>query len=1424
MNWRINLPIPIVLILLYFLHLTFSFRANADLNVDGASQAISNDQIKQIEKSLPRFNEDKVFYHWAKEPERAFRWIKQGALDQGEVDFYNKASADRQAHGTGIYVAESPTSSINFGDYGVAFEIKKETPIYDENVVQKILGRTLSPDEITELGKRIPFFRKVRDDWWVTNNAQNTQRIVSVAKYGASKEGYPTTLQLTNLIREMAQENPQAMGYMDSYVALSKYQDGISFIRSTTVNPKDPWWEFDSLNFESYKETRAKFYYKTLGDDDAFNVGRGGKLKPPDTKIEDWVESQVKLLKEIYLGSSGGTEKSWRSDEVVASRSEGSGQRFRNISATEPEKSFLYMSDDQVKALADNPYLEVFSMDVDGKPGLKHAAYRYKDVKAPLENSSDPIWEKMSSSFRKKLEQLDKSKLTGPEFATLNQEMIDDLVRQSLRKHANDPVGNTDLWRDLISIHPGSDFNGRSIRLYRDLAFAGAKKDPPFGVMTDLDIVIDRPIYDRIESSAIKGYQSWLASVIDEGVQARNHGRMPKFHDVSFVKHLETSMKDSPLATVFSNLDAEDLKTIGARDFELLLRKKLGPAWEWAIKFNLNDLLDGNPELLSAYKTSSSVRDIANKSVDDFLKRVTSNEYHSHVQLNRHKFSTEVSDLLYDRLAQLKGILNSEQGDYVIIKLAKNAEGKVDLTKAKALLPRDRFLLNTFIMYPNELFNHTSKDEFEDILKNVFIHDSNPNLRKTLTNSLYKLNADSPHGKIISEVKNAKLFNILAHEFEAPFSFIVQQYENVGDAKVLTSGIRNRIPTASVLYELQASKRFAMDPERGNVLIALLKKYKPNAAFYRFGYEKDIVFDRIIEEIRSTNSIDKGEAVIRSLIRTGNVDIKQTFNPSNRSAEEDLKIIRHELKTRSSRMFNKEYYYHLLQNVPKNSDGNKFLETHFREKIEYQIAKGSFIDANNIIDDLARVESISDSTANFLRGLQEKYPKEINLYPVFRVMATGSQPLTGEKLKLAQSILDKTPEIFNKVSTRTFIEMATSITKIEGLSIESKNSYLKLLLSKIESSDERALAGISAQTYRDLYDLLQPSGEHASLVKKVTGFKKANLDKLIIANENVDISDIYHFNSEVTENLISAFQKNPEIRNRHKDMALKLDTDQIKAHASRNAEALKVYRSMLPRSQAELTWGKRTISWLNGDFSGPITTEAKISLNAVVYKILSQDERPSKATISEIVSIANKEEVNLLYANNLYNKPDAWQYEFLKDLAKNGKGWNNSYHVANHLSKKVDWNTNDREVAKFYLARWGDTTSLRSDIKHRLRLDDVLRREGVSLSEKDSTQKVKELVYQGKIKGMEFKSLPGELRQNVVNQISNELSTLEPTEKRAVAKLVGNGLDLQQTVWRNTFLGNLKKELSLKQKYDLRDKKESKISRCIDSVFEFFGL
>ncbi|MGI4991613.1 Fic family protein [Halobacteriovorax sp. GFR7] len=512
---------------------------------------ISWDQINEIKNRLKTLEEDKVFFHWTTS-ENGLRWVSQGHINQGEVEFFNTPSSERQAHGAGFYLAESSTSSSHYGDFPVVVKISKGTPIYDSVVIEEVLEKTLNnSNDISALGAHINFVRNVTGDWWLTHNHSNTAKVEYGGRYGAHAKDLEIN-ELSDFYKYLKKfSSNNTAQWLNSFYHLSYYMDGISLMRAIKVNPSNPWAEFEPENFEIFKEMREEY----LDDTNRPKV-RNNTWGQNDYSKESWIDKQVnEELKSFYQKINKTSDYHFRGHGIRAGGEE-SGQRFKATPL-------------QLSNLLDNPLLDVsYELSEDKSHFL--VSYEYPSVDR---------WQKVRHFLSEDLILAIESGSESNE--RLNQRMMEELLKDLFSSLYNNEINEADFLRRFISIHPFSDRNGRISRMFleRELKFRNRSLPPMF--LSDLDLLLSKKSFSEVIKDSEKAYSSLYASFLVEFLSTGMGQKMGHYYDLDAWSDLSKSLDSLGMGDL--KVSTEDYDDIRQRRFNDVFSGTGGKAWDFSV-------------------------------------------------------------------------------------------------------------------------------------------------------------------------------------------------------------------------------------------------------------------------------------------------------------------------------------------------------------------------------------------------------------------------------------------------------------------------------------------------------------------------------------------------------------------------------------------------------------------------------------------------------------------------------------------------------------------------------------------------------------------------------------------------------------------------------------------------------------------------
>lgn len=496
---------------------------------------VSQDQLRKIQELLPKLENDRRFIHWTNRA-TGMRWLSQRHINSGEVSFYNKPTGDRQVYGPGIYLAEQPTSSKSFGEIPVSFVVEKGAPIYDEVIIEKVLGKKLSAAEASVLGQHIPYLRHAANDWYVVNHPEHADKLIYGKKIHPEAKVYVQHADNWNQFKnfqdfqELIKNGDQDAVYLRNIIDASDYMDGISFARAMKINPGAPWNEFEPDNFWKYQNAMVEM---------------STKREELAARGMDQLEKTLLEVQTTFSGRKDVTSL----DQVL--RNEGI-----RAGGDEAGKTFIATTH-QLETMKANPYLEVVSTP-QGKHHLVHYFYpdvfHFKKLKGKI---SDELYQKLSSLNQDQL--MNDHNLRQQLNKQLLKELVDDFSTRMKAGKAN--------WVELISIHPFEDMNGRTSRMLQELYNNGSNHF----LLGDLDILLpvdEQNVYWR---KAAKAHQQLQADLIDELLMAKAEGRMPDYMKTTAIQDYLNHGFATPMDIDLNN--QENLELIRKRNWVPLMEK-----------------------------------------------------------------------------------------------------------------------------------------------------------------------------------------------------------------------------------------------------------------------------------------------------------------------------------------------------------------------------------------------------------------------------------------------------------------------------------------------------------------------------------------------------------------------------------------------------------------------------------------------------------------------------------------------------------------------------------------------------------------------------------------------------------------------------------------------------------------------------------
>jgi HEAT repeat protein len=499
-----------------FASVLFANTALAEVTLSGGV-VVSAAQINQITQALARTPNEIVFYHWTKPPV-GVRWLLQGGLNQSEVDFYNRPTGDRQVHGPGVYLAKSPTSSEGFGSFPIQFISPKGTLLYDPDSVSQILGVSLDDQQASELGKVIPFLRNVKDDWYVANNSQALGTTRYVRPSSENKFSPDTRIldqaklsPLRNLLRDALPHNWERFNRLENLIALSFYMDASSFVRGALLNPDHPEQHFEPENFPRFRQT-----LDTLLDEPEkltkTPIRNAEVFGAPQSSAEDWARGVIQDFQVLH-NSLSGRPYQYRNEGIRAGGTLG-GNR-------------MLVTPAQYLTLKKNLYLEINGIsDPEGRGIL--VEYFYPDV-----FHLEKIKERLSPELFKEINSYSADTLMAdsPTRRRLNEKLVQELLLDGVRKLHGQLFQPELLQKLLVSIHPSSDMNGRTSRLFSFVRPQEGLEPLRFPLESDNDLLMSKRILSGQLDADAHNRQLWLDSLLMGEIRDTARGKsLPSGH------------------------------------------------------------------------------------------------------------------------------------------------------------------------------------------------------------------------------------------------------------------------------------------------------------------------------------------------------------------------------------------------------------------------------------------------------------------------------------------------------------------------------------------------------------------------------------------------------------------------------------------------------------------------------------------------------------------------------------------------------------------------------------------------------------------------------------------------------------------------------------------------------------------------------
>ena len=727
----------------------FSFNLYADYDL-GEGVSVTDAQINELKAKLPKTTEEKVFTHWTS-LSNALRWSFSGGIDEGEIDFLNTPTGERQMFGPGFYTAVSETSSSSFGTTRVEVVVPAGHYELDRKILFDTLGVALTNNQLSKLGRIFPILRPISNtnegkDWHVFNHPDLVKN-VSInfdGNTGINKELLEKN-SLYYYIWKSTQFSSEAQT-LESLMLLSKFQDGLSYMRSLTYfgdlaanNYETPWHQFEMENFEKarlvYQKIIArslKLNFESFNTDGTIvshidigkpNMGIVSRGKFGDEKLskEEWIKHQKEnILLQFHRDFTGNQNMQY----LDSLRSEGI-----RAGGTDAGKFIGTLSD--VTTLKQNPYLEVeatLSPRGDGYlinyyyPDVAH----YKKIKGRI---SDELYQELEGfNYEKDLSGTDNS----PRRKSLNKRIIDELLTDLFdRYHGQDASlfngKGIDLYRELISIHPRPDQNGREARAFLFAISSQLNEDDYIHMISDFDILKSKTFYKRMLKNSREPYEKLKIALVKETITSARERRSPNYSKMPEILGLLNGLSDLGDWSI-EYLDEDSAELIRNRKFYQFFSKHLSEDWKYtdveAVISSLKGVEDENIRKMYLHKVLdlNLFSFLSDDELNTFIDGIDNlDELQSFVQIISDNREGKIPELFRIHFAR-KVIESSSEGEN-IDRFVNDELFKIGLKDSLLGIEfkKDQTFKNLIFVF-NQMKN--KQTDYEDFFKNL-IFDSN---------------------------------------------------------------------------------------------------------------------------------------------------------------------------------------------------------------------------------------------------------------------------------------------------------------------------------------------------------------------------------------------------------------------------------------------------------------------------------------------------------------------------------------------------------------------------------------------------------------------------------------------------------------------------------------------------------------------------
>lgn len=366
--------------------------------------------------------------------------------------------------------------------------------------------------------------------------------------------------------------------WLSDFLILMSYIDGPSLMRAKSL-PEGPFNAFDPGHFQMYKDSFRKWVLPvtkvsavdrvktTLGLIDSYaGQSKFGSYNAVSAANSlPWGKSlSTGLLSKLYT-SLAGKEIQFRDSAV---RAGGNYEQDPN----NPETGYFLATKGQLDALATNQFLTVEAKPYPQDPSMYLVAYYYPD---PLHYSG--IKNMLSSELLKDIQAANNytDPTNGPTlFAAHTKRMMDELIPKAFAAYYGYGVGDSPndfksalgLALRMVSIHPCTDFNGRTTRFLNVYAAVAGDRDVPVAFMSDFDIVTNFDLYNQFVVASTAAYSKFKGALVLGMLQAVLGGKEPDhWNNPAWSTFMSESL--APLGTghsfglFFSNQENEQVRT-----------------------------------------------------------------------------------------------------------------------------------------------------------------------------------------------------------------------------------------------------------------------------------------------------------------------------------------------------------------------------------------------------------------------------------------------------------------------------------------------------------------------------------------------------------------------------------------------------------------------------------------------------------------------------------------------------------------------------------------------------------------------------------------------------------------------------------------------------------------------------------------------